>query len=382
LVNVDLILRTLAGAFAVALVPLLAALFLIWESRKVMARMQGRSGSRRAGAYAGPLALLQTFADAIKVLTKEHTLPLCVDRTLLAVAAMLAVPLAIAPWAVIPLSPSGPQVVDLDIGALYLIAVSSLTPVVVIMMGQASGNRGAEGGAFRAVALMVSYEIPRLLALFVPVLLSGSLSLQAIIRAQQVPYVLVAPLAALVFFVTNVAELGGLPFRVAGADFDGGAVGYTTELSGASFGAFHLAEFIRSFTASVVFSILFLGGWRGPWVDQLPLLGALWLLLKAFLVFNLFLLCWAAVPRLRIDQMLALNWTMLTPLGLGTLIAVALVDRVLATASLIVLWQRVAGFFVANVLLGAVALVALSIAVRRLRSRRTYSAFPTSNGCA
>jgi NADH-quinone oxidoreductase subunit H len=200
------------------------------------------------------------------------------------------------------------------------------------------------------------------------VLLTGSLSLQEIIKAQRVPHGALVPMAALIYFLAMVAELGRLPFELAEADSEIVA-GYFTEYSGMMFGAFYLAEFINNLTASVVFSVLFLGGWRGPWVDQLPLLGAFWLLLKAFLVFNVLVLFWAAMPRLRIDQVLAFNWKFLTPLGLLTLIVVALADKLLATAGIVDPWGRAVGLVGANVLLGAVAAVFLSTTGRWLKRR-------------
>ena len=346
-----LILRTLLGALGMALFPLVAVLFLIWESRKVMARMQDRLGPTNAGTYAGPFALLQSVADAIKILTKELIFPQGADRApgywrLVFIAApVMVVAVAIAPWAVIPLGPQGLQVVDLDIGVFYIAAIGSLAPFAMICTGWASRNKYAEVGAFRAVSQIIGYEVPQLLGLLVPVLLSGSLSLQAIVRAQEVPYVFVVPLAACIYFLASArvlasaAELGRLPFELAEADSEIVA-GYVTEVSGMMFGAFYLADFINNFTVSVVFSLLFLGGWRGPWVAQVPLLGPVWLLLKAFAVFNVLVLFWAAMPRLRIDQVLAFNWKALTPLGLVTLAAVALVDKGLTAAGVVGEWER------------------------------------------
>jgi NADH-quinone oxidoreductase subunit H len=352
-----------------ALVPLVAVVFLIWESRKVIARMQDRLGPTNAGTYAGPFALFQTVADGIKILTKELIIPQGADRGVFIAAPIVVVTVAIAVWAVIPLGPSGLQVVDLDVGAFYVVAISSLAPFSMIMAGWSSRNKYAEVGAFRAVSQIIGYEIPQVLSLLVPVLLSGSLRLQQIIQAQSVPFGAVVPLAALTYFLASVAELGRLPFELAEADSEIVA-GYFTEYSGMMFGAFYLADFINNFTASIVFSVLFLGGWRGPWVDQVPLLGTFWLLLKAFMVFNVLVLFWAAMPRLRIDQVLAFNWKFLAPLSIATLIVTALVDKML-TAMAVEPWARSAGLLVANLLLGVAALVFLSIVGRRFTRRDT-----------
>ncbi len=358
----------LLGAFAMALVPLVLILFLIWESRKVIGRMQDRLGPTNAGTYAGPFALFQTFADGIKILTKELIIPDGADRPVFIAAPILVVTVAIAVWAVIPLGPAGLQVVDLDVGAFYVVAMSSLAPFSMIMAGWSSRNKYAEVGAFRAVSQIVSYEIPQVLALLAPVLLTGSLSLQNIIQAQSVPYIVAVPLAALIYFLASAAEVGRLPFELAEADSEIVA-GFFTEYSGMMFGAFYLAEFINNLTAAVVFAILFLGGWRGPWVDQVPMLGAVWLLLKAFLVFNVLLLFWAAMPRLRIDQVLGFNWKFLVPLGMVVLLAVALVDKLLPLVGLTDPWPRSLGLLLANMVLGLGVVGVLSWMGRRAQRR-------------
>lgn len=365
------VLNVLLGAFAMAIFPLAAVIFLIWEARKVMARMQDRLGPTNAGTYAGPFALFQTFADAIKILTKELIIPTGADRGVFVMAPVLMVAVAIAVWAVIPLGPTGLQVVDLDIGAFYVVAISSLAPFSMIMAGWSSHNKYAEVGAFRAVSQIVGYEIPQVLSLLIPVMLSGSLSLQSIIRAQNVPYILVAPVAALVFFLASAAEVGRLPFELAEADSEIVA-GFFTEYSGMMFGAFYLGEFINNLTASVIFSVLFLGGWRGPWVDQVPLLGIVWLMLKALLVFNVLVLFWAAMPRLRIDQVLAFNWKFLVPLGLAELLTVALVDKAMVTAGVTGGIERAAGLLAANLLLGLAVAGVLSQTSRSTRQRQSF----------
>lgn len=365
------VLLRFAGAVAMAMVPLVAVVFLIWESRKVIGRMQDRLGPTNAGTWAGPWALFQTVADAIKIMTKELIIPEGADKRAFIAAPIIVVAVAVALWAVIPLGPpgSGLQVVDLDIGAFYVVAISSLAPFSMIMAGWSSRNKYADVGAFRAVSQIIGYEVPQVLGLLIPVMLSGSMSLQDIIQAQEIPFILSVPLVALIYFLAMLAEVGRLPFELAEADSELVA-GYFTEYSGMMFGAFYLGEFINNFTASVLFSILFLGGWRGPWVAQVPWLGALWLLLKAFVVFNVLNLFWAAMPRLRIDQVLGFNWKFLVPLGLVTFLAVAVVDKVLWTLGVSDGWARAGGLLLSNLAVGLVTVGVLVRLKRQLDRRR------------
>jgi NADH-quinone oxidoreductase subunit H len=347
----ELAMHMVAG-FIVAFVPLFAVVFLIWEARKVIARMQDRLGPNNSGTYAGPYALLQTVADAIKIFTKELIIPAGADRIVFVAAPVLVVAVAISIWAVIPFGPDGLQFVDLNISAFYVVAISSLAPFSMIMGGWSSRNKYGDVGAFRAVSQIIGYEIPQILALFIVVMLTGSLSLQDIVAAQTIPFIVALPIPALIYFLASTAEVGRLPFELAEADSEIVA-GYFTEYSGMMFGSFYLAEFINNLTASTVFSVLFLGGWRGPWVGSVPILGPVWLMLKAFMVFNILMLFWAAMPRLRIDQVLAFNWKFMVPWGIIMMIVIALVDKIAGQAGLTRDWERFGVLLVANVLIAA-----------------------------
>jgi NADH-quinone oxidoreductase subunit H len=351
------LLARLAGAVAMALAPLIAALFLIGTARSVIRRMQ-RLGAAGASTHVGPFGRPQTVAGAIKLLTKALIIPKGATRPLFVIAPMASITAAISVWAVIPLGPSGFQVVDLDFGVLYVVAISSLAPLSVMMAGWSSCNPYAELGALHAVSRTLSYEAPQILALLAPVLLSGSLSLQEIIWSQEIPYVVTVPLAALVFLGGLVAEMGRPAFQLSETD-SGLVADYAIAYSGMMFGAFHLAAFIQAFTTSVLFVILFLGGWRGPWVDQIPLMGVFWMLLKAFLVFHVLMLLRAALPRLRIDQVLALNWRFMVPLGLTLLMVVALVDKMLVGFGITGGWPHTGGLLLANLAMAAVLVVFL-----------------------
>jgi NADH-quinone oxidoreductase subunit H len=271
---------------------------------------------------------------------------------------------SLAIWIIIPFGPEGMQGVDLDLGVFYVVALGSVTLFSMIMAGWSSRNKYADVGTFRAVSQIISYEIPQILSLMTPIMLTGSLSMQKIVLAQEVPFIVALPVPALVYFLAMTAEVGRLPFEQAEADAELVA-GYFTEYSGMMFGSFYLAEFINNFSASLVFATLFLGGWRGPWVEVAPALGAVWLLLKGFAVFFVLALFWGAMPRLRIDQILGFNWKFLVPLGLVTLLVVAFVDKTVVTLGVTGFAARSLWLLLAN---GVITL--LTIALLKLQQRR------------
>jgi NADH-quinone oxidoreductase subunit H len=362
------------GAVVMALVPVLIVIFLIWEARKVIARIQDRMGPTNAGTYAGPFALLQTFADVIKIFTKELIIPVGIDKGVFIAAPILVISVAIMIWAVIPLGPKGMQVVDFDLGVFYIIAISSLTPFSMILAGWSSHNKYADVGAFRAVSQIISYEVPLVLAVLIPVMLTGSMSLQDIIRAQNVPFILVIPVSALIYFLASIAEIGRLPFELAEADSEIVA-GYSTEYSGMLFGAYYLAEFINNLSTAIIFSIIFLGGWQGPGVATIPILGLFWLLIKAFIVFNIFLLFWAAMPRLRIDQVLSINWKFLVPLALLNMVFVSIADKALSTYTTPSWWLRAGVLFLVNVFILLLMFLYLQVFGYRMKRRKMKSVY-------
>jgi len=351
------------GALALALTPLMAVIFLIWAERKIVARMQGRLGPNNSGPYPGPWALFQTLADAIKLLTKEDIIPTVADRWVFNAAPPMIVVIAVVVWAAIPLG-KGLIGSDLNIGVFYVISVGSGGMVVLLMAGWGSNNKYAMLGALRAIAQLVSYKIPQVLAVLVVVMIAGSFSMQAIIEAQNVPFLLVMPVTALIFFVASLAEVARVPFDLVEADSEI-ATGYFVEYSGMKFGQFYLAEFMNSFALSVITAAVFLGGWRGPLVDSAPILGTLWLMCKAFLVF--FVLMWlrGTMPRLRIDQMLDLSWKLLVPVALVNICVVALVDAAVPLGAHP--WVRTGAFLGANALLALAVLGALAVAGQRAR---------------
>src|SRR3989304_576038 len=290
------------GVIVVASFCLVFPLFLIWFERRIVARMQDRMGPNRVG----PQGLLQTIADALKLLTKEDITPIGADKIAYNIAPVLAVVAVISIWAVIPFAHNIVGT-DVNVGALYIVSVGSLGTLAIMLGGWASNNKYALLGAFRTVAQLVSYEVPMILSLLVPVLLARSMGLNDIVKAQDVWFIFLAPVAAFIFFTTSVAEVGRTPFDLLEAESEIVA-GFHIEYSGMKFGMFFVAEFLHGFTVGALTAVLCRGGGRGTWSDQLPLAGVLWFMLKAFGGYFLVILMRAALPRIRIDHMLDLNW--------------------------------------------------------------------------
>ncbi|MGH2537235.1 MAG: NADH-quinone oxidoreductase subunit NuoH [Candidatus Promineifilaceae bacterium] len=314
----------LVGVVTVATFCLLIVLLLIWLERKVVARIQDRIGPNRVG---GRYGLLQSLADALKLLTKEDITPSGADKLAFNVAPIAIVIFALLLWAVVPFAP-GFSGTDLNIGLFYILAISSASVVAILLAGWGSNNKYALLGAFRAVAQLVSYEVPLVMALLIPIILASSMSLAGIIEAQSIWFVFVAPLSALIFMIGALAELGRTPFDLLEAESEIVA-GYHTEYSGMKFAMFFLAEFMNSLFMSALFAIVYLGGWRGPAAEQVPLLGLVYFLLKTFFVYMLVIWIRGTFPRVRIDQLLNFNWKFLVPLTLLLILLVAVVEKLL-----------------------------------------------------
>jgi len=350
------------GVVIIATFCLLLPLFLIWFERRVVARMQDRVGPNRVGSQ----GLLQTIADAIKLLIKEDITPIGADVVVYNIAPILSVIAVMAMWAVVPFAHNifG---VDLNVGALYIVAVGSLGTLAIMMGGWSSNNKYALLGAFRTVAQLVSYEAPMILSLLVPVLLARSMSMNTIVQAQDVWFIVSAPIAAFIFFVTSVAEVGRTPFDLLEAESEIVA-GFHIEYTGMKFGMFFVAEFLHAFTVGALTAVLFLGGWRGPGAEQAPLLGVLWFILKAFAGYFLVILLRAALPRIRIDHMLDLNWKFLVPLSLAAIVFVAVTDKAVQQyAPGLGSWGRAGILLLANLLLAWLTFRIVAGMVRRMR---------------
>ena len=287
---------------------LLGAAIYIWAERRLLGRFQNRLGPNRWG----PFGLLQPIADLLKLITKEDLMPRGADRVAFILVPIVMVMPLILMMAVVPFA-RNTFLADLNVGVLYIVAVTSVSTLGVFMAGWAGGNRYAMFGAMRGVAMLISYEIPTVLALVGVVLLAGSMRLTDVVNAQTLPFILVQPLAMLVFLLGISAELNRTPFDIAEAESELTA-GYHTEYSGTKFLLIQAAEFGGVVAASGIMATLFLGGWSGPFLSGQ--LGVLWFLLK--LAFFAFLFIWirATFPRLRIDQIMAFSWKFLFPLSL------------------------------------------------------------------
>jgi len=300
----------------------------IYIERRGMGRMQSRLGPNRTG----PFGLLQPVADAVKVLLKEDIVPAAADKLVHWLAPVVAFAPALMIFAVIPFS-NGALLADLNIGILYIVAISSVSTVGVFMAGWGSSNKYSLLGAMRNVAAVVSYEIPLVLAIVGVVLIAGSLSMNQIVVAQNIPFILLQPLGFLLFFAAGCAEINRSPFDLMEADSEIVA-GFHTEYSGMKFAMFYLVEYAEAVAISAIICTLFLGGWKGPLLPPW-----LWFIIKVMLVF--FAMVWTrtTLPRIRIDQLMAFAWKFLFPMAIINLFITAL--QVLAGWPTQLMWAMI-----------------------------------------
>lgn len=291
---------------------LLGAAIVSWMERRLLGRFQNRIGPNRWG----PFGLLQPIADLFKLITKEDLIPAGADRIAFTLVPIIMVASLILMAAVIPFA-KDTSLVDLNVGILYLLAVSSLTSIALFTAGWASDNRYALFGTARSVAVLISYEVPVVLSLLGVVMIVGSMSLSSIVESQSIPFIVVQPLAFFVFLAGMSAELNRTPFDLAEAESEIIA-GYHTEYSGIKFALIQAAEFGGVLVVSALITTLFLGGWSGPWEEYL---GWVWFLVKTILVVAVFSWIRATFPRLRIDQIMAFSWKVMLPLSIINLAA-------------------------------------------------------------
>lgn len=294
---------------------LLGAAAFSWLERRLIGKFQNRLGPNRWG----PFGLLQPIADLIKLLFKEDLTPGTADRIVFFLVPIGMVAPVILMMAVVPFA-KDTALANLNVGVLYILAVTSVTSIAIFMAGWSSNNRFALFGAARGVAVLISYEVPVVISLLGVVMVAGSMSLADVITAQTLPFIIVQPLAFFVFVAGTTAELNRTPFDMAEAESELIA-GYHTEYSGIKFAMIQAAEFGGVMAGSAVITTLFLSGWEGP-VDQW--LGWLWFLLKTIAVASIFIWVRATFPRLRIDQLLAFAWKFLLPASLINLLAISL----------------------------------------------------------
>lgn len=295
--------------------------------RKVLARMQVRIGPNRAG----PAGLLQPIADAFKLIFKEELTPAKADKLIFILAPVITVIPALIITAVVPWGPTvtiggreiALSVANVNTGALYILTVTSISVYGITLAGWSSNNKYATLGGLRATAQMISYELALGLAFLGPIMLAGSMSLTDIVQSQKhIWNIVYQPLGALIYMVATIAEVNRAPFDMPEAEQELTA-GYHVEYSGMKFALFFMAEYIKMIAISMIGASLFLGGYQGPFLDQLPWLGPIYLLIKVLIL--LFGLIWirATFPRIRYDRLMAFGWKILFPLALLNVLVTA-----------------------------------------------------------
>jgi NADH-quinone oxidoreductase subunit H len=300
---------------------LLMVLVLIWVERKVIADMQTRTGPMRAG----PRGILVTLADGIKLFFKEGVTPSLADRPVYTIAPYLAILPAFLAFAVIPFGAPVTlfgrsvklQLADLDIGILWVLAMSSLGVYAVVLAGWSSGSNYPLLGSIRSSAQMISYEVGMGLALVAVLMYSGELTMSGIVASQARVWNVIPQFPAFVIYlVAGLAETNRPPFDLAEAETELVA-GFHTEYSGIRFAMFYLGEYVNTVTVAAIATTLFLGGWRGPHPGVLPWLWPiLWFLVKVFLILYAYIWIRATLPRVRYDRLMAFGWKVLIPFGL------------------------------------------------------------------
>ena len=302
-----------AQILAVVVPVLISVAFLVYAERKVLALIQLRRGPN----LVGPFGLFQSFADALKLLTKENILPSGSNKIVFIIAPIITMVLSLAGWAVIPFAP-GWVISNINVGVLYIFAVSSLGVYGVIMAGWASNSQYPFLGALRSAAQMVSYEVSIGFVIITVLLCVGSLNLSKIVEAQKTVWFAIPLLPMfIIFFISALAETNRLPFDLP-EDEATLVAGFFTEYSSASFVLFFLAEYASMILISSLTVILFLGGWLPPFdifpLNALP--GVFWFTIK--IIFILFLFIWVrgTFPRYRYDQLMRLGWKVFLPLSL------------------------------------------------------------------
>ena len=314
---------TIAGILLIALPLMLSVAMIIYVDRKVWAAINLRRGPN----VVGPFGLLQSFADGLKVFLQETIIPSAANKGIFLLAPIVTFTVALAAWAVIPFD-AGMVLADINVGLLYILAVSSLSVYGIIMAGWASNSKYPFFSAMRASAQMISYEVSIGFILVCVVLFAGTFNLNDIVRAQEgfglgivnayVVHPLIFPIWVM-FFISCLAETQRVPFDLTEAESELVA-GYQTEYSSMSFALFWLGEYANILLMCILNALLFFGGWLPPLdIDLIPwfdIPGIVWLLLKAFFFFFMFSWVMATVPRYRYDQLMRLGWKVFLPLSL------------------------------------------------------------------
>jgi NADH-quinone oxidoreductase subunit H len=319
---VAFLVTAIAGIIVMLAFILIMVIVFIYIERRLLARFQIRLGPNRLG----PEGIFQPIATAIKVLLKEDIVPDKADKIIHFLAPLVVFIPILLIFAVVPIH-QGAIFVDLNVGIVYIVAISSLSTVGIFMAGWGSNSKYALLAAMRTIAQMVSYEFPIVLSILGVVLMVGSLSMTRIVESQTIPFFLIQPLGFAIFFIGALAEMNRCPFDLLEADSEIVA-GYHTEYSGMKFAMFYLGEYGHAVVYAAVIATLFLGGWKGPFLPPI-----LWLLIKMIIVF--FIIVWirATLPRMRVDQLMSFAWKGLLPMAIINLFIVA-IEKLWLPASL------------------------------------------------
>ncbi len=307
-------------ALIVFVVGMLVSITLIWQERKTLGRLMDRRGTQ-----VGPIGLFQNFADALKVLVKEHIVPEAADSLVYNLAPVVIIGTSLMMFVTLPYSP-GFYVSNPQLGLLLTLALFGIVPFAVLLGGWASNNKYTLIGGMRAAAQIIAYEVPLLLSVVGVVILTGSLNFFEIVQWQQDNVWLIAPMiiGAFTFVISMVAELERVPFDLPEAEAEL-VEGWGTEYGGMRFGLIMMSEYARGFVGSSIITLVFLGGWDMPdFLNVIPV--GLWFLLKVFMVFGIIIWVRGALPRVRTDQILNLGWKRLLPLA-AINIAIAIVFK-------------------------------------------------------
>ena len=301
-------------SFIVINVMILSTAFYTWFERRVLGRFQVRRGPNRNG----PFGIFQPFADVLKLIMKEDTIPYEADRPVFTLAPIALVAPTLLIMTVIPMGENS-FLGSLNIGILFIVGVTSVNSIAIFMAGWGSRNKYAILGSMRGAAMLISYEIPMALGITSVLLMSGSLAMTQIANSQDIWFIVVMPLGFFVFMAAATAEISRTPFDQIEAESELGS-GYNTEFSGIKFAILFLAEFMAPIVTAAVVATLFLGGTKG--FDPIP--GQIWFALKMFVV--IFVLLWfrATWPRLRVDQIMGFAWKGLFGLGIFNIFIVAI----------------------------------------------------------
>ena len=310
----------IAAVVGILIVVLSLSAMLIWVERRLLALWQDRYGPNRVG----PFGLLQVVADMIKIFTKEDWIPPFAAKVIFVIAPMIVMVTVLFSFAVVPFAP-GIIIADLNIGLLFFLGMSSLGVYSIALAGWASDSKYSLLGGLRAAAQMISYEVFMSLSLMGVVLLAGSFNLTAIVEAQRRLWFVVPQfLGFTLFLIAGVAEARRLPFDLPEAEAELVA-GFHSEYSGMKFGMFFVGEYLGLILISSMITVLFFGGWLGPWLPPI-----VWFSIKMFAFICFFILLRGSLPRLRFDQLMSLGWKRMLPLALVNL---------LVTGATVLVWK-------------------------------------------